>query len=227
MTPSDNNMGCGNTKCVDTTNLDLETLNNIKGHFEDMWAPGKLHVNTIWKTVLIVILLEVGGLGVFKLVKWYMRKRAARKATRAKAVWDQWHVEQARKTHVPAPAINPAHQTTTPSAPPFPEGGPRRLDWETARDRAILEEWSQWRAGQEDQARQRGPGDSRVQYHRALLHGLPLGAPSQGPANQGASRAVPQPGASGAPGVRHPTECSNESEHDINITLQQGIRDDQ
>ena len=138
-------MGCGNCKLTDTT--DLETLNNIKGHFEDQWMPGRVHVDTMWKTTLFVLLIQVGGFGIFKLTRWIMRRRAARKAAKAKAVWDQWYGSQQIKRPTPTvTSFDPLPHDLRPSAPlaPFPEGGQRGQEWGRARDRAVMEEWVNW-----------------------------------------------------------------------------------
>ena len=138
----------------------------IKGHFEDQWAPGGLHVDTVWKTILAVLLLQMGGFGIFKLIKWHRKRKAAKKATRAKAVWERWYGEQ-QKNHPPPTPSNTTIESyhIQPSAPPapIPDGGLRGHDWDRARDRAITEEWALWRARQEELARQRGNGNSRFQ----------------------------------------------------------------
>ena len=224
-------MGCGNCKLTDTT--DLETLNNIKGHFEDQWMPGRVHVDTMWKTTLFVLLIQVGGFGIFKLTRWIMRRRAARKAAKAKAVWDQWYGSQQIKRPTPTvTSFDPLPHDLRPSAPlaPFPEGGQRGQEWGRARDRAVMEEWANWRAMPEEQARQRGIGNRRIQYHRELppSGGATQGAAPTGTANRGQVQAEPhQAGSLPREGLQpaYNDYRKREVAEDLASTLQQGAMD--
>ena len=102
-------MGGCNCKLSDST--DIATLNAIKGHFQDQWLMGDLHGNTIWKTALIILLLQLGAWGGYRVLLWYRKRKAARKAKAGKAAWEN------RATQ------NINYHNYQPSAPPITYGG--------------------------------------------------------------------------------------------------------
>ena len=99
-------MGGCNCKLSDTTDIATATLNAIK-HFEDQWLMGDLHGNTIWETALIILLIQLGAWGGYRVLK---KANSGEENQEGKAVWDNW-------------ATQNNYHNYQPSAPPFTYGG--------------------------------------------------------------------------------------------------------
>ena len=83
-----------------------------------------MHYDSIWKTTLIIIVIEMLLWAAYKGLKWYRKKKAEKKAYRGRAAWDTW---LAHSHGQGTPAINPAlmgpqapFTSSSPSAPPLP-----------------------------------------------------------------------------------------------------------
>ena len=210
-------MGGCHCKLQDTT--DIKTLNAIKGHFEEQWLPGDLHVDTVWKTLLLLILIQIGGLGGFKLIRWYRKKRAAKKAARAKGVWDQWY-ERNRPPQPRAyyPTAPPEYYPSAPPCQPFPEDYP---EWGMAQNRQMTGRWAQWAREEEGEAARRGrAGNARPRPQQAL-HQPGAPHPPHTQPGEGYPGSAP-PGTGGATGHHH-RDTNEEGQDEMDKTLSQAV----
>ena len=70
-------------------------------------AHGDLHGNTIWETALIILLIQLGAWGGYRVLK---KANSGEESQEGKAVWDNW-------------ATKKNYHNYQPSAPPFTYGG--------------------------------------------------------------------------------------------------------
>ena len=118
-------MGCSTSKCACSFDQSNETVAALKAHLERQSGPFGMHYDSIWKTTLIIIVIEMLLWAAYKGLKWYRKKKAEKKAYRGRAAWDTW---LAHSHGQGTPAINPAlmgpqapFTSSSPSAPLLPQ----------------------------------------------------------------------------------------------------------
>ena len=156
------------------------------------------------------------GLQTNKMVQ---KKRAAKKAARAKGVWDQWY-ERNRPPQPRAyyPTAPPEYYPSAPPCQPFPDDYP---EWGMAQNRQMTGRWTQWTREEEGGAARRGrAGNAWPRPQQALPQpGAPH--PPHTQPGEGYPGSAP-PGTGGATGYHH-RDTNEEGQDEMDKTLSQAV----